>query len=140
MKEDLKIKIVADNKIPFLKGVLDQVADMVYLPGKEISAEDVREADALITRTRTCCDASLLDGSDVKYIATATIGYDHIDTQYCDQQGITWTNAPGCNSSSVEQYILSVLLNLAGRDGYDLKGRKQGGKSSQGTWYARFTE
>jgi erythronate-4-phosphate dehydrogenase len=126
MKEDLKIKIVADNKIPFLKGVLDQVADMVYLPGKEISAEDVREADALITRTRTCCDASLLDGSDVKYIATATIGYDHIDTQYCDQQGITWTNAPGCNSSSVEQYILSVLLNLAGRDGYDLKGRTIG--------------
>ncbi len=88
MKEGLKIKIVADNKIPFLKGVLDQVADMVYLPGKEISAADVREADALITRTRTCCDASLLDGSDVKFIATATIGYDHIDTEYCDRQGI----------------------------------------------------
>ena len=73
MKEGLKIKIVADNKIPFLKGVLDQVADIVFLPGKEISAADVKEADALITRTRTCCDASLLDGSDVKFIATATI-------------------------------------------------------------------
>ena len=123
MKEDLKIKIVADNKIPFLKGVLDQVADMVYLPGKEISAADVREADALITRTRTCCDASLLDGSDVKFIATATIGYDHIDTEYCDRQGISWTNAPGCNSFSVEQYILSVLLNIASQESYELKGK-----------------
>ncbi len=126
MKEDLKIKIVADNKIPFLEGVLDQVADMVYLPGKEISAADVREADALIVRTRTCCDASLLDGSNVKFIATATIGFDHIDTEYCEQQDIGWTNAPGCNSCSVEQYILSVLLNIAGQDGFDLKSKTLG--------------
>lgn len=126
MKEGLKIKIVADNKIPFLKGVLDQVTDMVYLPAKEISAADVRDADALITRTRTCCDASLLDGSGVKFIATATIGYDHIDTEYCERQGIRWTNAPGCNSSSVEQYILSVLLNIAEQDGFELKGKTIG--------------
>ena len=126
MKEDLKIKIVADNKIPFLKGVLDQVADMVFLPGKEISAADVLEADALITRTRTCCDASLLDGSDVKFIATATIGYDHIDTEYCERQGISWCNAPGCNSFSVEQYILSVLLNIASQENFELKDRTIG--------------
>ena len=126
MKEGLKIKIVADNKIPFLKGVLEQVADMVYLPGKEISAEDVRDADALITRTRTCCDASLLEGSGVKFIATATIGYDHIDTEYCERQGITWTNAPGCNSCSVEQYILSVLLNIAGQEKFELRGKTLG--------------
>jgi len=126
MKEDLKIKIVSDNKIPFLRGVLDQVAHMVYLPGKEISAADVREADALITRTRTCCDASLLDGSEVKFIATATIGYDHIDAEYCDRQGIRWTNAPGCNSCSVEQYILSVLLNIAGQEGFELNGKTLG--------------
>jgi len=126
MKEDLKIKIVADNKIPFLRGVLDQVADIVFLPGKEISAADVREADALITRTRTCCDASLLDGSNVKFIATATIGFDHIDTEYCNRKGINWTNAPGCNSCSVEQYILSVLLNIARQDGFELKEKTLG--------------
>jgi erythronate-4-phosphate dehydrogenase len=126
MKEGLKIRIIADNKIPFLKGVLDEVAYMVYLPGGEISSGDVREADALITRTRTCCDASLLDGSGVKFIATATIGYDHVDTEYCARQGITWTNAPGCNASSVAQYILSVLLNIAKQDGIDLKDRSIG--------------
>lgn len=126
MKEDLKIKIVADNKIPFLQGILEQVADMVYLPGKEISVADVREADALITRTRTCCDASLLEGSSVKFIATATIGYDHIDTEYCERHGIQWANAPGCNSCSVEQYILSVLLNIAGQERFDLTGKTLG--------------
>ena len=126
MKEDLKIKIVADNKIPFLKGALDQVADLAYLPGKEVSAADVREADALITRTRTCCDASLLEGSSVKFIATATIGFDHIDTEYCDRKGISWTNAPGCNSCSVEQYILSVLLNIASQESFELKSKTIG--------------
>jgi erythronate-4-phosphate dehydrogenase len=99
---------------------------MVYLPGKEISVADVREADALITRTRTCCDASLLEGSSVKFIATATIGYDHIDTAYCERHGIHWANAPGCNSCSVEQYILSVLLNIAGQERFDLKGKTLG--------------
>jgi erythronate-4-phosphate dehydrogenase len=120
MKEDSRIKIVADNRIPFLSGVLDGVAEMVFLPGRETTAAAVRDADALITRTRTCCDASLLEGSNVKFIATASIGYDHIDTDYCERQGIRWTNAPGCNSSSVEQYILSVLLNMAGQEGFDL--------------------
>ena len=77
-----------------------------------LAAQDaVQDADALIIRTRTRCDRNLLDGSSVKFIASATIGYDHIDADYCNEQGITWTNAPGCNSSSVEQYIVSVLLH-----------------------------
>ena len=71
------------------------------------------DADALITRTRTRCNRELLEGTSVQFIASATIGYDHIDTEYCRQQGIEWTNAPGCNSSSVEQYMVSALLYLA---------------------------
>jgi erythronate-4-phosphate dehydrogenase len=116
-----KIKIVADINIPFLNGVLEDVAELVYLPGKEINREAVRDADALIVRTRTRCDEALLGGSKVKFIATATIGYDHIDTAYCGQNGIEWTNAPGCNSSSVEQYMLSVLLSVAGRHKLSLR-------------------
>ena len=95
---------------------------MDYLPGREISRSDLRNADALITRTRTRCDRELLEGTPVKYIASATIGYDHIDTAYCHAAGIGWTNAPGCNSSSVEQYLLSVLLYLSGRGRPDLSG------------------
>lgn len=107
------LKIIADDKIPFLPGVFETCADIQYLAGKATTPEIVKDADALITRTRTKCNASLLDESNVKFIATATIGYDHIDTDYCNSHKIKWTNAPGCNSSSVAQYICSTLLNLA---------------------------
>ena len=120
------MKIVCDNKIPFLKGVLEPFAEVVYLPGKETTPADVRDADALITRTRTKCNAALLEGSSVKVIATATIGYDHIDTAWCEAAGIAWENAPGCNSWSVKQYIASVLVRLARRHGFFFEGRTLG--------------
>lgn len=109
----MKPKIVIDDKIPFIRGVLDQCATTLYLPGAKISPDDVRDADGIITRTRTLCDRALLHGSSVRFIATATIGYDHIDDAYCRANNITWTSAPGCNSGSVMQYISSALINLA---------------------------
>jgi phosphoglycerate dehydrogenase-like enzyme len=108
-----RYKIVADDKIPFLKGVLDPYVDVVYLPGAKISPADVADADAIFTRTRTYCNKALLHQSNVRLIVTATIGYDHIDTAYCENAGIRWINAPGCNSSSVHQYITTALLVLA---------------------------
>ncbi len=115
------MKIVCDNKIPFLRGVLEPYADVVYLPGKETTADDLRDADAVITRTRTKCNSTLLEGSRVKVVATATIGFDHIDTSWCESHGIIWKNAPGCNSHSVKQYISSVLCTLAKRFGLELR-------------------
>ncbi|MBN2699176.1 MAG: 4-phosphoerythronate dehydrogenase [Bacteroidales bacterium] len=107
------MRIIADDKIPFLKGALEPFAEIHYLPGREITSGVVRDADALIIRTRTRCNGELLDGSGVKFIASATIGYDHIDTGYCNSAGIRWTNAPGCNSASVRQYMVSALLYLS---------------------------
>lgn len=104
------MKIIIDDKIPYIRGAFEPVADVVYLPGAKTTPEVARNADAIVTRTRTICNEQLLAGSTVKLIATATIGYDHIDTEYCQQAGIKWTNAPGCNSKSVEQYIASVLM------------------------------
>ena len=120
------MKIVCDNKIPFLKGVLEPFAQVVYLPGKETTPEVVRDADALITRTRTKCNEALLKGSQVQVIATATIGFDHIDTAWCDRNGIFWENAPGCNSGSVQQYIASVLVTLARKYGFRLADKTLG--------------
>ena len=110
-----QLKLVADDKIPFLKGVLDPYVDVVYLPGAKITAEDVKDVDAIFTRTRTKCNEALLKNSRVKLIATATIGYDHIDTAYCDAAGIRWVNAPGCNSWSVQQYITAAIVTWAYR-------------------------
>ena len=114
------MKIVCDNKIPFLRGALEPYAEVVYLPGAQTTPEVVRDADAIITRTRTICNEALLKGSSVKVIATATIGFDHIDTAWCEANGIAWSNAPGCNSWSVKQYICSVLAVLAQRYGLRL--------------------
>ena len=108
-----RIKIIADNKIPFLKGVFENVADVNYLNPTDITNETIKDADVLIIRTRTNCNAALLDNTKVKFIATATIGIDHIDIEYCKQKNIKWINAPGCNSYSVKQYIASALLTIA---------------------------
>lgn len=120
------MKVIVDKAIPFINGVLEPFIDVEYLPGNEITNQAVKNADALIIRTRTVCNEKLLQGSKVQFIASATIGFDHIDTEYCDQRGITWTNAPGCNSSSVQQYIASVLLHLAGKRDFVLKQRTLG--------------
>lgn len=109
------MKIIIDNKIPYIKGALEPFAEVVYLPGSETTPEVVKDADAIITRTRTICNEQLLKNSNVKYIATATIGFDHIDTDYCRDAGIEWTNAPGCNAESVNQYIASALFSWSMR-------------------------
>lgn len=115
-----RLKIVADDKIPFLRGVMEPYADIAYLPGAAITADDVREADVLFIRTRTRCDEALLTGSRVRLIVTATIGFDHIDTGYCQRAGIRWVNAPGCNAASVRQYIAAALVTIVRQRGLRL--------------------
>ena len=115
------MKIVVDDKIPFIREAISQIStDVIYKPGIAISPDDIHDADALIIRTRTRCDEALLKGSKVSFIATATIGYDHLDIEYLKRTHITWTNCPGCNANSVGQYIHSCLLLLEKEKGYDL--------------------
>lgn len=121
-----RLKIIADDKIPFLKGVLEPYADVIYLPGNLVTRESVMDADALLIRTRTKCNQSLLEGTSVKFIATATIGYDHIDTEYCKSREINLVNAPGCNSSSVQQYITAALLMFAQKHDFNLSEKTLG--------------
>lgn len=109
------MKLVIDEKIPYMRGAAERLGQAVYLPGAGITAADVRDADALIVRTRTRCDRALLEGSGVRFVATATIGYDHIDADALAEMGIGWTNCPGCNARSVAQYVESALLLLAAR-------------------------
>lgn len=134
------MKVIADDKIPFLKGVLEPYAEVVYIPGNQIDREIVKDSDALLIRTRTKCTEKLLDGTNVRFIGTATIGFDHIDTGYCFTNKITWTNAPGCNSSSVQQYIAAALLKLSFKDGLNLEDKTLGivGVGNVGSKVERF--
>lgn len=108
------MKIVADDKIPYIRGVFEPYADITYLPGKAITAKEVKEADALLVRTRTRCDAALLAGSSVRMVATATIGTDHIDLPWCAAHGIKVVSAPGCNAGGVLQWVAAALARTVG--------------------------
>ena len=114
------MKIVADKHIPFLEGVFEPYAEVVYIDGRAINHDDIVDADALIIRTRTICNAELLDGTKVRMIATATIGMDHIDLDYCREHGIEVHNAEGCNAGGVLQYVFSALYGVAARKGIKL--------------------
>jgi len=120
------MKFIIDSEIPFIHGVLEPFGSVLYAPGKDISPDMIKDATALIIRTRTLCNEQLLAGSSVRLIATATIGFDHIDTGYCKKAGIRWVNAPGCNSKSVEQYIAAALFTIAHKKGFTLAGKTIG--------------
>ncbi len=114
------MKLVIDDKIPYIREAIAHICNnVVYLKGSEISSKDVQDADALIVRTRTRCDEKLLHKSKVSFVATATAGYDHLDVDYLNRSQIKWISCPGCNSSSVAQYVNSVLLLLK-KKGKDL--------------------
>ncbi|MBQ9073304.1 MAG: 4-phosphoerythronate dehydrogenase [Muribaculaceae bacterium] len=106
----MKPILVIEDNIPFIKGILDDVAKVYYLRPEEITSKSMKCVDGLVTRTRTLCNASLLDESNCRFIATATIGTDHIDLQYCKNRGITVANAPGCNAPAVAQYVMASIL------------------------------
>ena len=120
------MKVVIDNAIPYIEGVLEPYAEVVYRAGSDFSAEDVRDADALIIRTRTRCSGELLDASSVKLIATATIGFDHIDLDYCREHGIEVVTAAGCNAAGVLQWVAASLALLAKADGWQPQQRTLG--------------
>ena len=103
------MKIVVENRIPYIQGILEAVAQVVYLPASDITSQAVRDADALLVRTRTRCDAALLAGSRVRFIGSATIGTDHIDLDWCRDHGITVCNAPGCNAPAVAQWVMAAI-------------------------------
>ena len=113
------MKIVVDSHIPHIQGLLEPCATVLYLEPGDITREAVADADALIVRTRTRCDAALLDGSRVRFIGSATIGTDHIDLDYCARNGITVRNAPGCNAPAVAQWVFCAIAAWMDKRGID---------------------
>ena len=134
------MKIIVEANIPYIKGLLETFGEVIYLPAKSIDATAVKDADALFVRTRTRCDSTLLAGSRVKFVATATIGTDHIDLDYCRNAGIEVCNAPGCNAPAVAQYVFSVIGHYM--NGSPVKGMTLGvvGVGHVGSSIARWGE
>lgn len=112
-----QMKVVIDKAIPYVNGLLEPYAEVKYYDGREINSDAVKDCDTLMIRTRTRCDRTLLEGSRVRLITTATIGCDHIDEAYCREAGIIVCSAPGCNARGVLQWVAAALKHIATTDG-----------------------
>ena len=113
--DNYRLNFVIERNVPFIAGLLEPYANVSYLAADEFTPATVKNADALIVRTRTRCDEDLLAKSRCRFIGTATIGTDHIDSEWCEAHGITVINAPGCNAPAVAQYVFASIMQLANR-------------------------
>ena len=116
------MKTVACSNMPFVREAFSTLGEVTTLDGRAICAEHVRGTDLLAIRSTTRVDASLLEGSRVRFVGTATIGTDHLDIPYLERRGIQWCFSPGCNANSVGEHVVSALLCLAVRHGFRLQG------------------
>ena len=113
------MKIIADENIPCVGKAFAPLGEVELLPGRGMQAGQVRDADILLVRSVTRVDEQLLAGSNVRFVGSATIGYDHIDREYLQGRGIGFATAPGSNATSAAEYVISALLVLAERSGMD---------------------
>ena len=113
------MRIVADENMPLVRELFSPFADVQLLPGRKISAADLRDTDALLVRSVTAVNAELLAGNNVQFVGSATIGTDHVDLALLQARGIAFHNAPGCNAQAVAEYVLSALLLLIDEHRFD---------------------
>lgn len=109
------MKIVCAASVLFAKEAFETLGETVVIPDRLIGPDDLRQADALIVRSKTNVDQRLLARSHVGFVGTATAGYDHIDIDYLRERDIAWCAAPGCNANSVAEYVVTALCCLANR-------------------------
>ena len=114
------MKVIADTNIPFVKECFSSIGEVSVISGRDITAEILCNANILLVRSITKVNAELLGKSNIRFVATATIGTDHIDNDYLNSQNIGFASAPGSNSNSVAEYIVASLLRLAKRFDFDL--------------------
>ena len=120
------MKIIADENIPCVEQAFASLGEVTLLPGRSMQPAQLREADILLVRSVTTVDQALLEHSSVRFVGSATIGFDHVDRAYLQQHDIGFATAPGCNATSAAEYVVSALLVLAGRKDFSLAGKTVG--------------
>ncbi|MDE1473296.1 4-phosphoerythronate dehydrogenase PdxB [Xenorhabdus bovienii] len=120
------MKILVDENMPYAEQLFQQLGEVQAIPGRPVPAGVLEQADAFMVRSVTKVNESLLKGSSVKFVGTATAGMDHVDQQWLSQAGIGFSAAPGCNAIAVVEYVFSALMLLAERDQFQLKDKTVG--------------
>jgi len=120
------MKLIADTNIPFVKDCFASAGEVLLVPGRQMTGALLKDADALLIRSVTPVNAALLEGSRVRFVATATIGFDHVDRGYLDSRGIGFASAPGSNANSVGEYVVAAMHVIARRKRFELAGKSLG--------------
>ena len=123
---EVHVQFVVDEEIPFGRDAFSHLGSVTLLPGRAMTREALREAHALIVRSVTKVDATLLAGTNVQFVGTATTGVEHIDREYLDARNIGFAAALGCNANAVAEYVLTALLVTARTRGLVLDGKTLG--------------
>lgn len=120
------MKILVDENMPYATQLFQTMGEVKAVSGRSISSSELATADALMVRSVTQVNEALLKESKVKFVGTATAGFDNVDRQWLAQAGIAFSAAPGCNATAVVEYVFSALLVLAERDCFDLREKTVG--------------
>lgn len=108
------MKLICANSVSLGREAFSSLGELNLLAEGEIDAAAVRDADAVITRSKTRLNRGLFAGSTVSFAGTCTAGTDHADRQALSDLGIRFASAPGCNANAVSEYVLAALLELPG--------------------------
>ncbi|MDG6779056.1 4-phosphoerythronate dehydrogenase [Thiomicrorhabdus sp. zzn3] len=119
-------KIVIDDAVPYAESMFSPLGEVVLIPGRNITPDSVRNADALIVRSRTQVNQALLENSAISFVGSTVVGLDHIDQAWLKQNNIHFYSAQGCNANSVAEFVITSLLELAEDKGFDLSQKTLG--------------
>ncbi|MCW9097257.1 MAG: hypothetical protein OQJ93_07700, partial [Ignavibacteriaceae bacterium] len=120
------MKLIVDENIAFAKEAFLGFGNLRLLNGRSITNTEVKDADVIIVRSITQVDEKLLKNSKVKFIGTTTIGTDHIDLEYLENNNIKFADAKGCNADSVAEYVFTALLKVVSEEQLSLGGKTIG--------------
>ncbi|MGB3727088.1 MAG: 4-phosphoerythronate dehydrogenase [Glaciecola sp.] len=113
------MKILVDQAMPYWQDYFSSLGDVESFKAGDIHKHQLSNVNVLLVRSTTKVDGALLQCMpNLRFIGTATAGYDHLDIAAIESKGIAWSAAGGCNASAVTQYVICALLSLACKDGF----------------------
>ncbi len=120
------MKLVIDDVVYEYAKIFGDFGEILALPGRDITAENVQNCDILIIRSRTKINRALLQNSNVRFVGSTVAGLDHIDLDYLHKNNIQLFSAQGCNAMAVAEFIISACVNLAAEFKFDLRQKTLG--------------
>ncbi|MGV8169664.1 MAG: NAD(P)-dependent oxidoreductase [Candidatus Nanoarchaeia archaeon] len=129
----------------FQERILNQDAEYYKTSIEETHSDSAFNADIIASFVFSKLDKETLSKfKNLKFIATMSTGYDHIDLEECEKRGIQICNVPAYGENTVAEHTFGLILNLSrniykaylvtshgkfsyeGLMGFDLKGKTLG--------------